>query len=183
MKLLSTCINLMLIIYCLPLVAQDPVRNAYKKNEEKADKELIDEDAAEFLVKATEGRMMNINEGKLAVLKGTTSEVRNYGQLMVKDQTMMLDEIKKIAGERNITLPDGVSDKKREGQMDLSEEGGRDFDEKFVKMMHSGLEDDIKLFEKAIDINDPGISSFAKKYLLLIQSHLEKLDGVKNEDH
>src|SRR6188474_3648851 len=111
MKLLSTCINLMLIIYCLPLLAQDPVRNAYKKNEEKADKELIDEDAAEFLVKATEGRMMNINEGKLAVLKGTTSEVRNYGQLMVKDQTTMLDEIKKIAGERNITLPDGVSDK------------------------------------------------------------------------
>ena len=171
----------MLLIYCLPLMGQDPVRNAYKKNEEKADKDLVNKDAAEFLVKAAEGRMMNINEGKLAVLKGTTSEVRNYAQLIVKDQTTILDEIKKIADERNITLPDGVSDKKREGQMELSEEAGRDFDEKFIKMMHSDLEDDIKLFEKAVDIKDPGITTFAKEYLPLIQSHLQELELLKDE--
>jgi predicted outer membrane protein len=93
----------------------------------------------------------------------------------------MLDEIKKVAGERNITLPDGVSDKKRESQMDLSEEAGRNFDEKFIKMMHSDLEDDIKLFEKAVDINDPGITTFAKQYLPLIQSHLQKLELLKDE--
>jgi len=162
-------------------MGQDPVRNAYKKNEEKADKDLVNKDAAEFLVKAAEGRMMNINEGKLAVLKGTTSEVRNYAQLIVKDQTTILDEIKKIADERNITLPDGVSDKKREGQMELSEEAGRDFDEKFIKMMHSDLEDDIKLFEKAVDIKDPGITTFAKEYLPLIQSHLQELELLKDE--
>ena len=181
MKLLSTCINLVLIIYCLPLSAQDPVRNAYKENEEKANRDLVNEDVAEFLVKAAEGRLMKFNEGKLAVLKGTTSEVRNYGQLMVKDQTTMLDEIKKVAGERNITLPDGVSDKKREGQMELSEEAGRDFDEKFIKMMHSDLEDDIKLFEKAVDIKDPGITTFAKEYLPMIQSHLQQLELLKDE--
>ena len=181
MKLMLTCIIPLLVTYCLPLAAQDPVRNAYKKNEEKADKDLVDKDVAEFLVKAAEGRLMTINEGKLAVLQGSTSEVRNYGQLMVRDQSAMLDEIKKIAAERNITLPDGVSDKKREGQMDLSEEAGKDFDEKFLKMMNSGLASDIKLFEKAKVISDPGITGFATKYLPLIQSHLEKLEAVKDE--
>jgi len=179
MKLLFTCINLVLIIYCLPLTAQDPVRDAYKKNEEKADRDLIDEEAAEFLVKAAEGRLMKINEGKLAVLKGTTSEVRNYGQLMVKDQATILDEIKKIAGERNITLPNGVSDKKREGQMDLSEEGGRDFDEKFIKMMESSIEQDLRLFEEAGDISDEDVASLVKEYLPLIQSHLSQLPSIK----
>jgi len=181
MKLLITCINLLLITYCPPLVAQDPVRNAYKMNEEKADKDLVDKEVAEFLVKAAEGRLMNINGGKLAVLKGSTSEVRNYGQLMVREETSMLDDLKKVAAEKNVTLPDGVSDKKREGQMDLSEEAGKDFDEKFIKMMHTGLEHDIKLFEKANNISDTGITNFTKKYLPVIQSHLEKLTGAKDE--
>src|SRR5688572_29257147 len=154
MKLILTCIIPLLVIYCLPLTGQDPVRNAYKKNEEKADKDLVNKDVAEFLVKAAEGRLMNINEGKLAVLKGSTSEVRNYGQLMIRDESSMLEEIKKAAADRNITLPDGVSDKKREGQMDLSEEAGKDFDEKYIKMMNTGLESDIKLFEKAKFIDD-----------------------------
>ncbi|HMG93486.1 MAG TPA: DUF4142 domain-containing protein [Chryseolinea sp.] len=178
MKLLITCMIPLFVTYCLPLSGQDPVRNAYKKNEEKADKDLVDKDVAEFLVKAAEGRIMNINEGKLAVLKGSISEVRNYGQLMVRDQSSMLDEIKKVAAERNITLPDGVSDKKREGQMDLSEEAGKDFDEKFIKMMDTGLEYDIKLFEKAKGIDDAGVTTFVEKYLPVIQSHLEKLQQV-----
>ena len=181
MKLLITSIGLLLTSYCLTLSAQDPVRNAYKKNEEKADKDLVDKDVAEFLVKAAEGRLMNVNGGKLAVLKGSTSEVRNYGQLMVKEETSMLDELKKVAAERNITLPDGVSDKKREGQMDLSEEAGKDFDEQFIKMMQTGLEHDIKLFEKANSISDAGIVDFSKKYLPVMQSHLEKLAGVKDK--
>ena len=181
MKLLITCKILLLITCCEPLAAQDPVRNAYKKNEEKADKDLVDKDVAEFLVKATEGRLMNINGGKLAALKGSTSEVRNYGQLMVKEETSMLDELKKVAADRNVTLPDGVSDKKREGQMDLSEEAGKDFDEQFIKMMQTGIEHDIRLFEKATNISDAGVADFSKKYLPVMQSHLQKLAGVKNE--
>jgi len=93
----------------------------------------------------------------------------------------MLEELKKVAAEKNVTLPDGVSDKKREGQMDLSEEAGKDFDEKFIKMMHAGLEHDIKLFEKTNNIGDASISNFTKKYLPMIQSHLEKLAGAKDE--
>jgi putative membrane protein len=177
MKSLIPCIILLLTTCCLTLTAQDPVRNAYRINEEKADKDLVDKDVAEFLVKAAEGRLMNINGGKLAVLKGSTSEVRSYGQLVVKDETSMLDELKKVAAERNVTLPNGVSDKKREGQMNLSEEAGKDFDEQFIKMMRTGLEHDIKLFEKANNSGDVGIASFSKKYLPLMQSHLEKLTG------
>jgi predicted outer membrane protein len=98
---------------------------------------------------------------------------------MVREESMMLDEIKKIAAEQNITLPDGVSDKKREGQMDLSEAAGKDFDEKFVKMMVSGLEHDIRLFEKAKSIDDNGVAAFAEKNLPILQTHLGNLERMK----
>ena len=170
------------IVCCFYARSQDPVKNAYKENEDKAERDLVDKNVAEFLVKATEGRLNNINEAKLGVLKGSTSDVRNYAQLMMKDQTSMLEELKKIAAERNVSLPDGVSDKSREGQMDLSEEAGRDFDEKFMKMIRVGIERDIKLLEKGNEFSDSGIKSFVEKYLPLIQSHLEKIQRIENGD-
>jgi len=179
-KQLFVFIATVLVMSSIQVAAQDPVRNAIRENEEKVDRKIVDEGVAEFLVRAVENRLMNINESKLAVLKGATSDVRNYGQLMIMDETALLEEIRKIAGERGITLPDGVSDRKREGQMDLSEESGKDFDEKFLKMMESGLQHDIKLFENAKNVNDDGVATFVKEHLPLIQSHLNQLQDIKD---
>ena len=182
MKIIIFCTTIFFIACCINARSQDPVKNAYKENEEKAEHDLVDKNVAEFLVKATEGRLLCINEAKLGVLKGSTSDVRNYAQSMVKDQTSMLDELKKIAAERNITLPDGVSDKNREGQMDLSEEAGKDFDEKFIKLIRLALERDIKALENANELDDPEIKLFAEKYRPLIQSYLESIQRIEDED-
>lgn len=179
MKPFFVFVAMILLALCFQVSAQDPVRNAIRENEEKVDRKIVDEEVAEFLVRAAENRLMDINESKLAALKGTTSDVRNYGQMMIKEQTVMLEEITKIAGARGITLPDGVSDRKREGQMDLSEESGKDFDEKFMKMMESGLEQDIRLFENAKNVNDEGVINFINEYLPMIQSHLRQLHDIK----
>lgn len=173
----------MIIYFCqYKLAAQDPVRNAIKQNDEKADHNLVDKDVAELVVKIAEGRLITINEGKLAVLKGNTAEVRSFGQSLVKGQTSMLEDLKKMAVERNITLPDGVSNKKRVGQMDLSEESGEDFDEKFIKMIESTLEQDIRLFDKAQESNDAAITNFSKKYSSLIQSSLQTAQTIRREN-
>lgn len=63
--------------------------------------------------------------------------------------------------------------------MDLSEEAGKDFDEKFIKMMESGLEQDLRLFEEAGDISDEDVATLVKEYLPLVQSHLSQLQSIK----
>lgn len=175
---MKTAVFILFVVSGFSVCSQDPVRNAYKDNEDKADRDLVDKNVAAFMVGAAEGRLMNINESKLAVLKGSTSDIRNFGQSMIKSETALLNEIKRIAAARNITLPDGVSDKKREGQMELSEEAGKDFDERFLKMMKSGLEDDIKLFEKGNELDDPDVKEFVKTYLPIIRSHLDQLKTI-----
>ena len=71
-----------------------------RKNAAKAEKGKVNKDIADFLVSAADGRMMGMKQGKLAVLKGTTSEIRAYGQLMESDQAKMLKVIKKLAKKR-----------------------------------------------------------------------------------
>ena len=155
---------------------KDPVKVANKENDAK---KLVDDDIADFLVKSADARMMDAQEGKLAVEKGTTQSMKDYGKLMLKDQAKLLAEIKKLAKKKNVSLPDGISNKKEDGREDLKEKNGKEFDEKFIKMMIIDHERDIKLFEEAAEHRDAEVSAFAKKYLPMIQSHLSKINKIK----
>ena len=157
----------------------DPVKKANEANEKKADNKVADEDVAECLVKSADARMMGSREGTLATKKGTTSSIREYGQLMISDQSMLLEKIKALALKHNITLPTGISDKKESGREDLAAKDGKDFDEKFIKMMTIDHERDIKLFKKSIKFKNKEVSTFAQTYLPLIQSHLDKIITIK----
>ncbi|CAN5162533.1 hypothetical protein BH09BAC3_BH09BAC3_17640 [soil metagenome] len=158
----------------------DPVKKANASNEKKEDKNMVNEDVAEFLVKSADARMMDAKEGRLATKKGTTSAVRNYGKLMLKDQETLLKKIKVLAAKKNVTLPTGISDKKADGRDDLAKESGKDFDQKFIKMITVDHERDVKMFKKAIDLEDKEVKEFAQKYLPLIQSHLDKSNAIKD---
>ena len=65
----------------------------------------VDEFVNEFIIEMAEARLMDLEEGKIAQQKCTTKELKSYGTLMVKDQTEMLHEIKKMAARKNISLP------------------------------------------------------------------------------
>ena len=145
---------------------------------------VVDEEVADFLVKSADTRMTNAQGGLLAFEKGTTSAVRQYGEQMMEDQSMLLEKLKQLADARNVNLPGKMSHRKVDRHQRLLEESGRDFDEKFIKVMTADLERDIKQFKKATVSNDKEVSAFAQRYLPLLQSHLKKIneiDGEQNE--
>jgi putative membrane protein len=66
------------------------------------------------LTEAADARMMDLEQGKLAVTKGSTTEIREYGQWMVKDQTRMLEDLRALAASKKIAIPSALSDQKSE---------------------------------------------------------------------
>ena len=164
-------------INCKSTKADDSVNIAKNKN----DAELsVNNDVADFLVKIADARMMGKKEGELAVQKGTTPEMIEYGKLMIKDQSFLLVKIKKIAADRNISLPVEISNDKKDGFEDLNAKTGEAFDNKFIRMMRIDHERDIRDFKKAAELSDKKVADFATKYLTMIQSHLDILNGLKN---
>jgi putative membrane protein len=172
-----------MVVTCLGLALNaqtaDPVKKANISNEKKSDNGKIDEEVADFLVKSADARMMDKLEGGLASKKGTTAAVRQYGMLMVKDQTVLLDKLKVLAAERKISLPGGISNKKETGRQDLSGKTGEDFDKLFIKMMRIDHERDVKMFTEATGSDDKGIRLFASRYLPMIQLHLDKINALE----
>ncbi len=183
MKNIFLCLLVFVFLYnagCKTTKGPNAVTTAKRANEIKADNGMLNKEAADFMVKITDARMMGGKEGELAVQKGTTSEIRNYGKLMIKDQAILLTKIQKLANVKGIYLPATISNNKKDGYDDLNAKEGKNFDDKFIKMMRIDHERDIKDFKNAIQLSDKDIADFATEYLPLIQSHLDKLNAIKD---
>jgi len=152
------------------------------RNKDKEKSVSLTENESDFLITAADGRMMGILEGKAAVEKGTTKEIKDYGQLMIKDQKVMLAGLKNIAKQLSVALPDSISEEKQDGLEDLMEKEFKKFDKKFVKMMKIDHRRDVRLFTRAKEYDNPKIKAFASQYLPMVASHLAKVKELRKKN-
>ncbi|HTE30952.1 MAG TPA: DUF4142 domain-containing protein [Chryseolinea sp.] len=134
---------------------------------------------AEFVFDISEARIMDREEGRLAEQRATSRALKDYGALMVKDQTNMLKDLSSIANRKKLTVATVLGEQKTDGLSDLHQLHGKNFDKKFVKMMIIDHKRDIKTLEKATTSKDADIQVFATKYLPVVKSHLAKIQTIR----
>ena len=134
-----------------------------------------------FITDAADARMMDREEGRLASRMGTTADIRKYGDLMIKDQTAFLSDIQELAKQKKIALPEKITEEKARALQDLKDVKGTDFDKKFIRMIKIDHKRDIGEFKSASEYDDAQVSAFAKKYLPMIESHLSKVERIKDD--
>ena len=134
-----------------------------------------------FITDAADARMMDREEGRLASKMGTTSDIRKYGELMIKDQTTLLAAVKELAKQKNIVLPEKITEEKSRALQDLKDVKGTDFDKKFLRMIKIDHKRDVGEFKSASEYDDQQVSAFAKKHLPMIETHLRKVERIKDD--
>ncbi|NOT76068.1 MAG: DUF4142 domain-containing protein [Cyclobacteriaceae bacterium] len=154
--------------------------DSIKKSEKKTIQyQSLSKDESDFILKAADARMMGILEGKAAVRKGSTQEIKDYGALMIKDQTSMLNNLKRLTQQLSFPLPDTISEDKQDGLKYLLALESRKFDRKFIKMMKIDHRRDIRQFNRAKDYKNADVRNFASQYLPLIETHLDKVKSIR----
>ncbi len=149
-----------------------------------ANKNIIPVDAAtsEFLVKAAAGGMMEVDLGSLAQQKATSSDVKDFGSMMVADHSDANSKIKILAAARNVTLPSALSDDHKKMLDDLNAKKGKDFDKAYIDMMVNDHKEDISEFEKASnDIKDADVKAFVDNTLPVLRKHLDAAQAVQKK--
>ncbi|HTL59601.1 MAG TPA: DUF4142 domain-containing protein [Candidatus Limnocylindrales bacterium] len=139
-----------------------------------------------FLVKAARGGIEEVELGQLAQQKGTSQQLRSFGERMVTDHTKLNNELKQIASQKNATLPAQMSHHENSTLQHLQNLTGPDFDKAYTKDMVKDHKKDVKEFESAAkNLSDADLRTFAQKNLATLQQHLgmaENLEtGVKSE--
>lgn len=153
--------------------AVDSAKTANKVNQP------VQKDASDFAVEAANGGMMEVELGKVAQDKAVSQRVRDFGAMMVKDHSAADDNLKQIASNLNITLPDSVSDDTRKDIDKLKMKKGKDFDKAYVDMMLDDHQKDIAKFRQCADnCSDSAIRSFAATTLPTLEKHLDSIQAI-----
>lgn len=143
----------------------------------------VNDNVATFAVKAADGGMMEVELGKIAAQKASNKKIKDFGEMMVKDHTKANDELKKLAAEKNITLPATISEDKQKHIDNLNKESGKDFDKDYIDMMVKDHKDDIDLFEDAAkNSKDSSFKNFAAKTLPTLYKHLGTAKAIQKSD-
>jgi putative membrane protein len=159
---------------------KDTTSMSDNKKDTVANAMAVNDDVATFAVKATNGGMMEVELGKIAEQKAGNSQIKNFGEMMVKDHTKANDELKQLALEKNITLPAAISDDNQKHIDNLNKETGKDFDKDYIDMMVNDHKDNIDLFEDAAkNSKDSAFKNFAVKTLPTLYKHLGAAKAIQ----
>ena len=64
-----------------------------------------------FILAAAQGGMTEVKLGELASTNGMRDDVKEFGQMMVKDHTAINNDLKSLAAQKGVTLPDSLDAK------------------------------------------------------------------------
>ena len=134
-----------------------------------------------WLVKASEANLMEIETGRLAESKASSSEVKQFGTHMVEDHTAVNQELTDLARKKGMSLPTRPDEKHLKAAADLADLGGAEFDRKYADMAVSDHEDAVSLFEKNGNSTDPDVKAFADKTLPTLKHHLQMARDLKTK--
>ena len=158
----------------------DSVENANDANDLKEQKGTgAEDDDGDFAVKAANGGILEMETARLAREKAQSSDVKAFAAMIMSDHQKANDELKSLAGRKNITLPARLGEDDQKHVDELAKLSGAAFDKKYVELMVDDHETDVKLFKEAADdSNDADLKAFAAKTLPTMQKHLERITTI-----
>jgi putative membrane protein len=128
----------------------------------------------EFATKAAQGGLKEVKVGELAQQQAARDEVKQFGQHMVDDHGKANDELKQIAQDKGIELPQQLSDEHQQKYAELQQKSGAEFDQAYTDEMVSDHEKAIDDFQQYVDAGkDPDLTSFAGQTLPTLKAHLQ----------
>jgi len=127
-----------------------------------------------FIHQALQGGNAEVMFGQLAAQKGNSEDVKQFGQKIVDDHTRLGGQIKLIAQQESIEIPDGIAGKDKALEEKLSGLSGDEFDRAFIQAMVRDHRKDLFEFQKEADSgNDTSVRHAASQGAQVIGEHLQ----------
>jgi len=135
----------------------------------------------DFAVEAASGGMSEVKLGHLALQKGNSNAVKSFGEKMITDHTKASDDLRQIAGEESIQLPEDMPKKEQALYDRLSKLQGMQFDRAYVQSVVKDHKKDVSAFEKETSSgSDPKLKDFANRTLPTLKDHLREAKEIEH---
>jgi putative membrane protein len=145
----------------------------------RADATVSTSDQA-FVVAAAQINLTEIKLGEVAVQNAQREDVKDFGRRMVKDHTAINEDLKTLAAQKNVVLPDSLDADNQMMVDKLTALTGADFDHAYVSGMFKGHKKAVKAFKaESAATSDADVKAFADKTLPLLEEHLKLITDLR----
>ncbi|PJX25968.1 hypothetical protein CAP48_08045 [Advenella sp. S44] len=165
--------SLMILPVSASAQSTNPANMGSDTNSTKTENTLSGDDKS-FFNNAAEAGLAEVEGGKLAQQKASTSEVKDFAARMVTDHGKVNEELKALAESKGATVSTEPS-LMQKGELKALSLLDDKFDENYVDRMGvAAHESTIELFQDTIkNSEDADIKAFAEKTLPSLQEHLK----------
>lgn len=123
--------------------------------------------------------MMEVELGRLAVQRGSSAGVKQYGQEMVEEHTRANQELMQLVMQKQVELPTEMSTQNTATIDRLSELSGTSFDTAYKQAMIDSHNQAIALFQaQSQQGQDPQLKAWAAQKLPNLQAHLQMVNQM-----
>jgi putative membrane protein len=137
---------------------------------------------AQFVSRAAEINLEEIQYGQLAQQKGMTADVKELGSMMEKAHTQWLSELTSLANKKGISIPTSVKSEGREEYKELKNKSEKRFNEEYCELTIKNHKKAIELFEEVSeDSKDSEIKAWALATLPVLRIHLTNAKACKEK--
>jgi putative membrane protein len=132
-----------------------------------------------FVRNAAEGGLAEVQLGQLAAQKGSSEDVKSFGQRMVQDHTTLNENMKLVAESMNLRVPTKLNKKDQAEYDRLNGLSGSDFDNAYLTDMVKDHHKDLQDFrmEDAVTTNQ-ALKAVVQKGGQVIQGHTQMVDQL-----
>ncbi|HEY1262938.1 MAG TPA: DUF4142 domain-containing protein [Terriglobales bacterium] len=134
---------------------------------------------ARFMKAAAHGGLAEVELGQLAVQKASSNDVKQFGQRMVDDHGKANDQLKELAAQKKVDLPQDLSAKDKATKAELEKLSGEQFDRVYMNHMLKDHKKDVAEFQHESKMaHDPDVKNFASQTLPTLQEHLKQAQSI-----
>jgi putative membrane protein len=134
-----------------------------------------------FILAAAQGGMTEVKLGELASTSGVRDDVRSFGQMMVKDHTAINDDLKTLAAQKGVALPQGLDAEHQDMVDKMAALTGSEFDDAYINGMIQAHQMDDKAFHaESAATQDVDIKYFLGISIPVVETHLQHITALKS---
>jgi putative membrane protein len=131
-----------------------------------------------FVAKVSQGGLYEVEAGKVAAMRGTTSVIRDFGLLESEDHTGVNSGLKKIADATGVSIAPGLNAEFSQRLAKLKATPREQFDAYYVDDMKQIHNKDEGLFVQEAQEGSEPYKKFAHETAILVNAHLGWLNSL-----
>ncbi|MDH4567588.1 DUF4142 domain-containing protein [Pseudomonas sp. BN414] len=137
--------------------------------------------AQDFVDQASAAGMAEVEAGKLALEKGTSSKVKEFARMMVDEHTAANQQLKALASKHDLEVADapGLSEQAKAKILEMRDSDS--FDKAYANNQVESHKAAVELFQTAANSEDEAIRAFAVKTLPKLEEHLKMAQQLADD--